>query len=141
MNLIEKMSTAIDSMTFGEKFFASLQVTILGLVIVFIALAILYFAIVAMEKLINNKPKAEVEKVETKASPVETVVSAPDETKEETIHIEDSKDDTELIAVITAAIAASLGVPAQTLTIKGVKQVEEPIWAKLGRIQQINNML
>ena len=72
MNLLEKMKFSIDTMTMGEKFFAGIQVTVLGLVIVFSALAILYFAIIIMEKSINNSKKT-IKKVESKPSIDETV--------------------------------------------------------------------
>lgn len=57
MNLLEKMKFSIDTMTMGEKLLAGIQVTVLGLIIVFAALAILYFAIVVMEGLMNKSQK------------------------------------------------------------------------------------
>ena len=139
MNLLEKMKFSIDTMTMGEKFFASIQVTVLGIVIVFAALAILYFAIIIMEKSINNSQKT-IEKVESKPSVDETV----DLDYEEVVHGEkDIMDNTELVAVITAAIASSLHVPMQDVVIRGIKHVQDPTptWAKVGRMEQINNML
>ena len=140
MNLLEKMKFSIDTMTMGEKFFASIQVTVLGIVIVFAALAILYFAIIIMEKSINNSQKS-TEKAESRPSIDETV----DLDYEEVVHREDENiiDDTELVAVITAAIASSFHIPIQDVVIKGIKHIQDPtpIWAKVGRIEQINNML
>lgn len=140
MNLLEKMKFSIDTMTMGEKFFAGIQVTVLGLVIVFVALAILYFAIIIMEKLMNNSKKT-IKKVESKLSIDETV----DLDYEKVVHREDEDimDNTELVAVITAAIAASLHIPVQDVVIRGIKHVQDPtpIWAKVGRMEQINNML
>lgn len=138
-NLLEKLKVSIDTMTMAEKFFASIQVTILGLVIVFAALAILYFAIIIMEKLIGE-PREIAKITESKSDTVETVVLDD----EKSVHIEeDIAHGTELIAVITAAIAASSHVPVQDVVIRSIKRVQDPTpaWAKAGRMEQINNML
>lgn len=140
MNLLEKMKFSIDTMTMGEKFLAGIQVTVLGLIIVFSALAILYFAIVVMEGLMNKSQKV-AETVESGLSTDETM----DLGNEKSVHTggEDTRNSMELIAVITAAIAASLHVSAQDVVVKNIKRVQDstPIWAKMGRIEQINNML
>ena len=140
MNLLEKMKFSIDTMTMGKKLFASIQVTVLGIVIVFAALAILYFSITIMEKSINNSKKT-VKKVESRPGIDETI----DLDHEEAVHSEDEDimNDTELVAVITAAIATSLHVPVQDVVIRGIKHVQDPtpIWARVGRMEQINNML
>lgn len=140
MDLLEKMKVSIDTMTIGEKISASIQVTVLGLIIVFASLAILYFAIVFMEKLISRPQKA-AEMVESKPSIDETVDL--DYEKSVNDSEEDTAYNTELIAVITAAIAASLHVPTQDVVIRSIRRVRDttPIWAKMGRIEQINNML
>lgn len=140
MDLLEKMKVSIDTMTIGEKISASIQVTVLGLVIVFASLAILYFAIVFMEKLIS-KPQKATEMVESKPSIDETVDL--DYEKSVSGSEEDTAYNTELIAVITAAIAASLHVSTQDVVIRSIRRVRDttPIWAKMGRIEQINNML
>ena len=93
-----------------------------------------------MEKSINNSKKT-IKKVESKPSIDETV----DLDYENVVHREDEDimDNTELVAVITAAIAASLHMPVQDVVIRGIKHVQDstPIWAKVGRMEQINNML
>lgn len=140
VDLLEKMKVSIDTMTTGEKFLASIQVTILGLVIVFAALAILYFAIIIMEKLIGE-PRETVGIVKSKPGPVETAVL--DDEKSVHAKEEDITHNTELIAVITAAIAASSHIPIQDVVVKSIKRVQDPtpIWARAGRMEQINNML
>lgn len=139
MDLLERMKFSIETMTTGEKFLAGIQVSILGLIIVFAALAILYFAIIAMEKLIN-KSQETVETVEPRLSADETVDW---DDKESAHEEEDIIHDTELVAVITAAVAASLYVPVQDVVVKSIRRARDstPIWAKMGRIEQINNML
>lgn len=129
MNLLERMKVSIDTMSMGEKFLASIQVTILGLVIVFIGLAVLYFAIVLMEKLINRQqPKAAIE---LKPDVLEV---APEE---------EAIDDTELVAVITAAVAASLHTSTHNIIVRNITRLPDttPAWAKVGRMERINNAL
>lgn len=140
MNLLERMKVSIDTMTMGEKFLASIQVTLLGIGIVFVALAILYFSIVIMEKLIN-KPQYAKETIDSKPDAIETVVL----NHEKSVQIEEKETiyNTELVAVITAAIASSFNIPAQDIVIRNIKRVQDPTptWAKAGRMEQINNML
>ncbi len=137
MNYIETMKTSIDTMSMGERLFGSLQVTLLGIGIVFVSLAVLYFSVVIMQKILKKS-------VEAKPSVVESIAVSEPEPEVEQLHIEENiLDDTQLIAVITAAVAASLDVPAQKIAIKGIKRAQDSAstWAKVGRIEQINNML
>ncbi|HZK56829.1 MAG TPA: OadG family protein [Clostridia bacterium] len=138
MDLLEKMKFSIETMTMGEKFLAGIQVTVLGLVIVFIALAILYFAVIIMEMLLNKTQEEET--VELRPSADETV----DWENEALVHKEgNTVHDTEVVAVIVAAVAVSLHVPVQDVVVKSIKRARDstPIWAKMGRIEQINNTL
>lgn len=128
MNLINQMKLSMDAMTLGEKFTGSIIVTLLGVGIVFAALIVLFFTIVGMEKIIvKPKPKKEVE-----PKPANVI-----EEEEQ----EDVIDDTELVAVITAAIASSLNTSTHNLIVKNITRVEDttPSWAKAGRMDQITN--
>lgn len=140
MNLLERMKVSIDTMTMGEKFLASMQVTLLGIGIVFAALAILYFSIVIMEKLIN-KPQVAEDAVDSKAIVSEKAVLNHEES--EIIEKEDTDYSSELVAVITAAIAASLNVPTRDVGIRNIKRVQDSTsaWAKAGLMEQMNNTL
>jgi len=128
MNLLEKMQFSIDTMTFGEKFLGSMIVTLLGVGIVFAALLILYFSIIIMQNIVNRiQPKKE-----TKSKPV--II-------EEQVVVEDSIDNSELVAVITAAVAASLHTSSHNIIVRNITRVEDntPSWAKFGRVDQISN--
>ncbi|MDI9476687.1 MAG: OadG family protein [Natronincolaceae bacterium] len=140
MNLLEKMKFSIDTMTMGEKLLAGIQVTVLGLIIVFAALAILYFAIVVMEGLMNKSQKV-AETVEPGLCIDETANPGNKESMQ--TGGGNTNPNMELIAVITAAVAASLNVSAQDVVVKNIRRVQDstPIWAKMGRIEQINSML
>ncbi len=131
MNVLEKLSNGVDNMTLGEKLLASLQVTLLGVSIVFIALMMLYFIIRIMDKLVNKpvKAKQQTQAIETQPVVVETIE-------------EDTIDDTELVAVITAAVAASLQTSTHNIVVRNIVRTNDvtPAWGKLGRMQQLNNI-
>ncbi|SCY99718.1 OadG family protein [Alkaliphilus peptidifermentans] len=131
MNVLEKLSNGVDNMTLGEKLLASLQVTLLGVFIVFIALMMLYFIIRIMDKLVNKpvKAKQQTQAIETQPVVVETIE-------------EDTIDDTELVAVITAAVAASLQTSTHNIVVRNIVRTNDvtPAWGKLGRMQQLNNI-
>ncbi|KAB3533796.1 OadG family protein [Alkaliphilus serpentinus] len=136
MNLLEQLNNHIESMTLGEKLFASLQVTLLGMFIVFIALILLYFFVVAMNLVLVRPVKAK----EKEKTPAEKLVKEP--AIEEVVEavVEETIDDTELVAVITAAIAASLETSTHNIIVKNIVRLPDstPAWGKLGRMQQLN---
>ncbi|RKD20956.1 hypothetical protein BET04_08935 [Caminicella sporogenes] len=86
-----------------------------------------------MSKLLNtSKPKEET--VEVKSVPTSQVnVSVP----------EVEENDEELVAVITAAIAASLNTSTHNIIVKNIIRIPDttPVWGKAGRLEQMNRML
>ncbi|NLV87948.1 MAG: hypothetical protein GX021_01080 [Tissierellia bacterium] len=78
-----------------------------------------------------GKVKKEVEVAVEKVNPVVKVED------------EDKFDDEELIAVITASIAASLGVSVPEINIKSIRRIPQrtPIWAQAGRQELIYRKL
>lgn len=134
MGLLEKMQFSIDTMSFGEKFLGSIVVTLLGVGIVFSALIALYLTIVIMQKVVSGlqpKKKAEIAPI-TKEPAVE-----------DTIDTEDTIDNVELVAVITAAIAASLHTSTHNIVVRNITRTNDatPSWAKIGRVDQISSKL
>jgi sodium pump decarboxylase gamma subunit len=95
-------------MTFGERLEYALQGTVTGMLMVFSVLGLL-FGIISLSKVflydIPNRDKSKGKK-ENKNAPVET--TAPTVVAETAPVAEESADDGELAAVITAAIAAML---------------------------------
>lgn len=85
--------------TVGEKATTALQVFLLGLGTVFVVLIILYIVITLMGKIFYHDDK---KKATVAAAPKPT----PEAVVEENIVPEQETDDGELVAVITAAIAA-----------------------------------
>ena len=116
-------------MTVQEALAEGLSVTGVGLAIVFSVLVILMLVMMAMKKIFYKDPaKAK------KAEPV--VVQAP------TAKTEEKKvDEGELIAVLTAAIAASLNTSTYNLQIKSYRRIEnkKPAWNKAGLSETINS--
>lgn len=78
-----------------------------------------------------GKVKKEVEVAVEKVNPVVKVED------------EDKFDDEELIAVIAASIAASLGVSVPEINIKSIRRIPQrtPIWAQAGRQELIYRKL
>ena len=94
--------------------------TVMGICIVFLILIIIMFVIKAMA-LFSKEPAAANAPAQAPA-----VVEAAEET-----------DDLELVAVITAAIAASMGTSASSIIVKSYKKVGA--WNKAGRREVLEN--
>ena len=92
---------------------------------VFIVLVFISFIITLLPKftgLIENRGKKE----EPKAAPAKAA-PAPVVVEEE----EDEIDDLELVAVITAAIAASEGVPADGFVVRSIRKSTQNKWKRV----------
>lgn len=121
-------------MSVAEALGEGLQVTVVGLAIVFSVLVILMLVLMAMKALFykpNKIKQANVSpQVKNEAKPVNKAVQA-----------EDDMDESELIAVLTAAIAASLNTSTYNLNIKSYRRVgnSSPSWNKAGLTDVINS--
>jgi sodium pump decarboxylase gamma subunit len=123
---------------FGEtiSLVEGLIVTVLGMLVVFMALIFLMVIIQVMEKVLyrrsGNKADIKVSKVE----PAE-------ETKEVEANNPKQQDDLELVAVIAAAIASSMGIQPDDLVIKNIVRLPEtaPVWSVASRLDQMNRRL
>jgi len=102
-----------------------ISVTIIGMGIVFAVLIILWGVLEAMKLIFDpgNKKEKKNENIVTAQPP------------------QSSDDDESLIAVITAAIAAMLDKPANSLRISSIKRLVDtsPEWGKTGRKSFLNN--
>lgn len=107
----------------------SIIITIFSMAVVFLGLIVLAMLISVLKSI--GKEKNIVAK--------EPVV--PDKSKETMVDkIEETAiNDEELVAVIAAAIAASLGVSIPEVNIKSIRRVPQntPAWASAGRQEQI----
>lgn len=122
-------------MSLNEAITEGLMVTAVGLTIVFSVLAILMVALMIM-KAVFYKPEKPTEPVKKEIKSVEPV--AP-----QTSVVVNKQDDCELIAVLTAAIAASLNTSTYNLKLKSYKRVgaASPAWNRVGVSEMINTRL
>ncbi len=113
----------VESLQLSDKIYASLITTILGMGITFSALVILLFVISFMRKLA------------VKPEPAERVTT--------TAALQQEEDENELVAVITAAIVATMPRHRRNITIRNIKRVNDfqPQWNRAGIRNQVNNSL
>lgn len=110
----------------GDKvsFFDSLVVTVFSMVVVFVVLIIIAYLINLLKVLSNTKKKTIEE-------------SAIIKNVDNDITIEENPE--ELIAVIAAAISASMGLDIPQVNIKTIKRLPQNSipWSEMGRKEQI----
>ena len=107
---------------------AGLAYTVMGILIVFLILVIIMMVIKAMA-LFSGEKKVKKPVVE---APVQSAPETVSETAPET-------DDLELVAVITAAIAAMTGESTSDFVVRSYKKVPGRAWNKAGRIEVLDN--
>ena len=123
----------------GDQLLMSLQVIILGMGTVFLALVALIFVIELINKLItlDISPGGKKEKT----NEIRTEESIKGETLSEEKN-EDSPivEEEEIIAVISAAIAASLNRSTHDILVKSIRRVpyNTPVWNRVSRSEQIS---
>ena len=108
-------------MTMSEALITGLQTTVLGMATLFAVLAILMGAIKIMKRIFYKAPEKEATvKIEEAPATISTA------------EVSEEEDEEELIAVITAAIAASLNTSTYNLKIKSYRRIENrnPAWNK-----------
>lgn len=116
------------SLGISDTLYAGLVTTVLGMGITFTALIVLLFVMALMDKMLNNRKE-------------EGAVVAPAPQPASPPAIQANKDDGELIAAITTAIAMSLRTSTSNIIVRNIEKVEEttPQWNKAGIIEQMNS--
>ena len=109
--LIKTVDTTGEIVSFGAV------ITIEGILVVFAILILIMLTIQAMSLFSGNKPK--------KAKKAETQTSLVDKSTEDSIVQTDDTaiDENELIAVLTAAVAACMGTSSASVNIRSYKKV------------------
>ena len=120
-------------MTLQEALLKGLSVTATGLIIVFSVLIIL-MAVLVLMKTIFYKDPAKAAKPEAQAPVANVPEPAP-------VVQATPADDGELIAVLTAAVAASLNTSTYNLQIKSYRRIGQnaPAWNRAGISETINS--
>ena len=109
-----------------------LAYTVMGILIVFLILIIIMAVIKAMALISGEK------KPKKQASLPETTV--PAEMKTEPVEGK-MQDESELIAVITAAIASMVGQTTSGFVVRSYKKIGGDAWNKAGRREILDNRL
>ena len=119
-------------MSLIDKLGQGLPIAIIGYVMVFIVLAVLWGVVEIMHFAVTPKSKKTVVKEAQK--PVEKAET-------ETVVEAEQTDECELVAILTAAVAASLNTSTYNLKIKSFKRIDTKnnVWANASRNDAINN--
>lgn len=128
---IFKDPNTIHTLSTGDKLGMSMVVTLLGMSITFVALVLLWCCISLMSKVLLSKSNDE--KPVAKPKPVKAAAAV------EAVEANNDEDE-ELIAVISAAVAASLNTSIHNIIVRNVVQVSDntPAWGRVGRSEQMN---
>jgi sodium pump decarboxylase gamma subunit len=131
MTLIDRFANPdlIKTMPLGEKMLASLYVTLLGMVITFVALMLLWGMIALMSRILGTKPSKKEKQV---------VVALQAET-ETAIDIKEGEIDEAIVAVIAAAVAASMNTSVHNIVVRNIRRTQNavPAWGNAGRFEQM----
>ncbi len=126
----------IQQMTLSEKISVALFVTVLGMLITFAALVVLWGLTEFYSRIVRNvenknstKSNAGATQTQAPAQPVQSVTKGT--------------DDDELVAVFAAAIAMATGRKPQNLVVRQIRQIVDvtPAWGQAGRVQQMNSRM
>lgn len=110
-----------------------------SLIITVFSMAVVFVALIGISYLIDLLRIASDRNGNTKGSNKANAIEEKEVKKVEESSVQKNLNDEELVAVISAAIAASLGVSIPEVNIKSIKRVPEttPAWAAMGRREQI----
>lgn len=117
-------------MSLAEALNVGLSTTVIGLVIVFLVLIILMLVVMAMKYIFAKNPEKS-----GKTAP-ETIAVIPSVKADEY-----EENEEELIAILTAAVAASLNTSTYNLRIKSYRRIASNSnpWQKAGLNETISN--
>lgn len=134
---------ASDKLTFLDIMGMGGSVMILGLLVVFFALGALVLITWLYPKIskVLISERSERTKSKSKNVKVSQAKSMKDAQPKEQVSIAQTGDDKQLAAVISAAVAASLGAKPGEIVIRSIKRVPKntPAWGAESRMQQVFN--
>ncbi|MGX8797032.1 OadG family protein [Fusibacter sp. JL298sf-3] len=134
MDILEqfKHAESFELMSMGDKLIATGYAILLGMFVTFTALILIMYLTKLMSFVLGKleSGKKEPAPVVVKPEPVQTVV-------------EEADDDEELIAVITAAVAASMNTSMHNIVVTNITRVQDttPVWGKSGRNEVMGSRL
>lgn len=134
MSLLDQLANPelFASMPLADKMSAGFLVTALGMGITFSVLVILWGAIIIMSRMINGNPKKDEKPVIVQKK---AAIIVP--TVEQAVTVEDEA----LIAVITAAIAASMNTSMHNIIVRNITEfpTKQAAWSRAGVMEQIQS--
>lgn len=123
-----------------ESFMVGVPVLVVGLAIVFAVLIILWGVLELFRIIFYEAPKKKAEAAK-QAKKVEVVKAEP-KIEAPAAPAAPAEDEEELVAVLMAAIAASMGTSAGGLRIKSFRRVDNgSVWGRVSRKEQLDNRL
>ena len=133
-----------------DKLLQGLQVTVIGLVVVFVALFILV-AIVriitvcsnGIGKVSESKAKRRAEKSAKKQSKSHANTTAKPQAADVAVAAVQRAPDGDLIAVLAAAAAAMMSTSPSRIVVRSVKRTggRRSVWSRAGRAEQLSNRI
>lgn len=154
LGLMERFANPeyFQTLTFGEKLSGGAVTLLLGMGMTFLILCIIWGCIVLMGKLFRTSAKKAEAKTDKATETLkaayrgetvsETVSEAVDAPAPAETPLEECENDPVLIAVITAAIAASEGGKAlDTLRVTRISRIAgtKPVWGQAGLREALDN--
>lgn len=132
-------SETIHTLSMNDKMISSLMVTVLGMGVTFIGLIAIQYMMQLTSIIvrgIENKVNNAVTIDKSPASQPKTIQVIPKAIESASTELTE-----ELVAVITAAIAASLETHTGNIVIKNIRRVSPntPAWAVAGRSEQLGS--
>lgn len=126
MNGLQEIKTMGDALSIGG------MVALQGMIIVFSVLILLMVVLMLMKVFFYKNPSKQKAKLTEPSEPVTTASALVEK---------EDIDDGELIAVLTAAVAASLNTSTYNLKIKSYRRVgnKAPVWNRAGLEETVNH--
>jgi sodium pump decarboxylase gamma subunit len=132
LTLLQKFAdpALIDQLSGVDKTTGALVTTMMGMGITFIVLSLLWGLIAIMTKVLDAQEKRHLAAASISEAMVESAIASNPKLQP----VAQETDDFELIAVITAALAASLNQPANNLVISKIRRLagNSTAWSQAG---------
>ena len=130
--LITQMASDVSSMSMAEKMLGGLVVTLFSMMIVFVVLMIIMYAIKLMTSSLSEKPK-KIKEDDVKVAKSEEIPKISESCK--------AKNDNEEIAAVMAAIATYYASGDTKIVIRSIARNGMSSWANAGMLEQLNSRL
>ena len=130
--LITQMASDVSSMSMAEKMLGGLVVTLFSMMIVFVVLMIIMYAIKLMTSSLSEKPK-KIKEDDVKVAKSEEIPQISESCK--------AKHDNEEFAAVMAAIATYYASGDTKIVIRSIARNGMSSWANAGMLEQLNSRL